>query len=359
RLPHFDFVAFWSAGRAVAYGLSPYDAQAMAMLQAPAGYDESFFSPFYYPLWTALAFVPFGVLPLHVAGALWQTLNQIALLGSLVAVLLALDWQPGTMPFVALMGSWLAFHPALVAFINSQFSIVILALVSWTLFLLVKEKAGMAGCLLALTIVKPQLGIVIVPALLGTMVLRRQWTGPLSFGATLVLMVGGAQIMEPGWIGGWLDSRAEQVVVGRIVPSLWGLAYDLGAEAWLWVGGAASGFLLLGFVWAWWRCRSVKCLPVVVALAVIVGQAISPFLWTYDQVLLLLPYTVALAVAGQRRWHVAWRAVLGLWAVALPWLLYEATNMRQRSTLNALLPLVLLAVLVTLEWRAIVQGTHN
>jgi hypothetical protein len=357
RMPHFDFVAFWSAGRAVARGLSPYDAQAMAMLQSPAGYDETFFSPYYYPLWTALVFIPFGVLPLNVAAALWQTLNQMALLGSVVAVLVAMDWRPGAMPFAALVCSWVVFHPTLVAFLNSQLSIMILALVCGVLLLLTREQAGVAGCLLALTLIKPQLGIVILPALLGTMVLRRQWVGLLTFSATLVLMVGVSQVVEPGWISDWLNSRAEQVVVGRIVPSLWGLAYDLVPDAWLWVGGAASGLLLLGFIWAWWRCRTVECLPTMLALAVVVGQAVAPFLWTYDQVLLLLPYTVALAASGERRQRIIWRAALGLWAVVLPWILYAVTNVRQRTTVNALLPLALLAILVALEWRTIAQGT--
>jgi len=357
RMPHFDFVAFWSAGRAVARGLSPYDAQTMAMLQSPAGYDESFFSPYYYPMWTALAFVPFGMLPLNVAATLWQTLNQMALLGSVVVVLVALDWRPGAMPFAALVCSWVVFHPTLVAFFNDQLSIVILALVCGALFLLTKEQAGVAGCLLALTLIKPQLGIVIVPALLGTMILRRQWIGLLTFGATLALMAGVSQVIEPGWIGGWLNARAEQIGVGRIVPSLWGLAHDLVPDAWQWVGGAASGLLLLGFAWAWWRYRAVEYLPTMLALAVSVGQAIAPFLWTYDQVLLLLPYTVALAASGERRQRILWRVALGVWVVVLPWILYAVANIRQRTTTNALLPLALLVILVVLKWRTITQRT--
>lgn len=351
RVPHFDFVAFWSAGRAVARGLSPYDAQVMAVLQSPAGYDESFFSPYYYPLWTALVFVPLGVLPLRIAAALWQTLNQMALLGSMMALLVVMDWRLGAMSFAALVCSWVVFHPTLVAFLNGQLSIMILALVSGVLFLLTRERAGIAGCLLALTLIKPQLGIVILPALLGTMVFRRQWIGLLAFCVTLGLMAGLAQVVEPEWISGWLASRAEQVVVGRIVPSLWGLAYDLALGAWLWVGGAASGLLLLGFVWAWWHCRAVEGLPTMLALAVVVGQAIVPFLWTYDQVLLLLPYTMALASSGERRQRIAWQVALGLWAVVLPWILYAVANIRQRVTANALLPLALLVLLVVLKWR--------
>ncbi len=188
--------------------------------------------------------------------------------------------------------------------------------------------------------------------------LRRQWTGLLAFVAMLVLMAGMAQVIEPGWFKVWIDSRAAQMVVGRIVPSLWGLAYELVPEGWLWVGGAASSLLLLGFVWVWWRCRALEHLPTVLALAVIVGQAIAPFLWTYDQVLLLLPYTVALVASGARRQRIVWWTALGLWAVVFPWVLYVISNIRQRTTVNALLSLALLLILVALKWPTIRQGDN-
>jgi len=355
-VPHFDFVAFWSAGRAVARGRSPYDAKVMADLQAPAGYSGDFYSPFYYPLWTGLFFVPLGLLSLRWAAAAWLTLNQVMLLAALGLVALGTRWRLGPLALGLLTVTSLVFHPTLVAFLDGQLSILMLFLLSATYYLL-EVDAGNAvrlapGGLLALTAVKPQLAFVTVPVLLAYLAFRRRWRGVAGFVVVFVTMAAASWLVAPGWVGDWLGERRQQMAVSRIVPSVWGLAHDVSPDFGPTLAGIVCAALLIWLGVLWWRERHADHLALLLALTVVVGQLVAPFLWVYDQTLLLFPFLVGMAHVARRQGRVAWWSALCLWAVVLPYILYALANFRNRATANALLPLILLGILTGSSWHA-------
>jgi hypothetical protein len=358
---HFDFVALWSAGRALAQGLSPYDADATAAIQSPAGYSRDFYSPFYYPLWTALLFVPLGLLPLPWAATAWLTANQVMLLAALWSIARGMGWQP-SLPLLGLTTlCCVVFHPLLVTFLDGQLAILVLLLLSVVYNLLHMEDriaTGLAaGALLALTMVKPQLALTIIPALLASLAVRRRWAGIAGFALLVAAMVGASRLLIPGWFGDWTRDRAHHVRSSRAVPSLWGVAYDLLPRYGLALAGMACVALLAWLVTLWWRHRQDDQAGLVLAITVIVGQLVSPYLWVYDQALLLFAFIVGMACLQARPGRTIWRAILCGWAVALPYLLYVWANLRGRATGNALLPLALAGVLLSMSWRQLYPPT--
>src|SRR5258708_2909408 len=76
-----DFICFWNRARSLEQGLDPYDeaiwSPAIAALyEAPPGTVKTPPCPgrYAYPLWTAMAMVPFGLLPLVAASVAWMVL---------------------------------------------------------------------------------------------------------------------------------------------------------------------------------------------------------------------------------------------------------------------------------------------
>ena len=354
--PHFDFVAFWSAGRAVGRGLNPYDRQVLVEMQKPVGYRPGFCSLFYYPLWTGAFFAPLGLLPFRWAAAVWQTLNQVMLLAAIGLAFAGLDWRPSPRQLLLIIALCLLYHPTMVAFLDGQISILILLILTASFYLLqpqgnrVAEAA--AGGLLALTLLKPQLVFLVLPVILIHLLLRRRWAGVLGFAGTFAVMLNVTWLLSPGWIGSWLSDRGEQMVSSQLVPSVWGVAHDLWPSGWLFLGGAACIVLLAWLGTVWRRCHRSHSLGGLITMAIVVGQLVAPFMWVYDQVLLLLPLMAAFAWSEAHPRQGVWWTVLGLWAVGLPGALYVLANVRGRATANALLPFVLMCLLAFLFRRS-------
>ena len=80
-----DFICYWTAGKILASGGSPYDVGLQTRVQQEHGWDRETtgrgtyeFLPYYYPPWFGLLFVPF--LPLGYGGArfAWWTSTRFA-----------------------------------------------------------------------------------------------------------------------------------------------------------------------------------------------------------------------------------------------------------------------------------------
>jgi hypothetical protein len=354
--PHFDFVAFWSAGKAVGRGLDPYDRQVLVEMQRPVGYRPGFCSLFYYPLWTGALFAPLGLLPFRWAAAVWQALNQVMLLAAIGLALAGLDWRPSPRELLLIVSLCLLYHPTLVAFLDGQISILVLLILTASFYLLHRQEnrvaEAAAGGLLALTLLKPQLVFLVLPVTLFSLLLRRRWAAVLGFVGMFAAMFGFSWVLSPGWTTSWLADRGEQMVSSQLVPSVWGVAHDLWPSGWLFLGGLASIVLLAWLGYVWRRCRHSQSLEGLFTFTVVVGQLVAPFMWVYDQVLLILPLMAAFAWSETRPRRVAWWTVLGLWTVVLPGMLYVLANVRGRATANALLPFVLLCLLAFLLQRS-------
>ena len=85
-----DFHCFWAAGRIVASGGDPYDAQQFvpAILTIPPSEARALNrcgQRLSYPPWAAIALAPFGAIPLPVAATLWASL-------AVMATVLGINW---------------------------------------------------------------------------------------------------------------------------------------------------------------------------------------------------------------------------------------------------------------------------
>src|SRR5207248_999774 len=212
-----DFHCFWNSGRFVIDGADPYDttrwtaATAGLFPDGNGGFRTATCpSRFAYPLWTAMAFAPLGLLPEGVAAALWAALLLVGAIGGLVLVWRAAGGPPGSLPTYVLVVA--SSQPFWFTIITLQLGGVLLGLLG---VLTAASRLGRpvpAGLALAALAVKPHVTWAVLPAVAVRAVRRREWrlltgaTGLAAFGTALSLAI--APSWPASWLGDVLTTRA-------------------------------------------------------------------------------------------------------------------------------------------------------
>jgi hypothetical protein len=250
-----DFPVYWAAARvAVEHGAAAiYSPDFMAPLEAVARPHEPY-TPWAYPPTFLLLIVPFGLLPFGMALASFLAVTIAMYACSIRAITGPLE-----------IPSWryaLAFPALFVVVAFGQNSFLTVSIAGAALFLLPKRPV-VAGALIALLSIKPQLGI-LFPAVL---ICGRQWRALLSatafallFSAAAVLMFGPTTVVAflhalTAFKHDWLEQNTGDIwfvltsVYGaaRIHGATSAVAYGIhtvvmlpaiGAVAWLWMDNA-------------------------------------------------------------------------------------------------------------------------
>ena len=186
-----DFVHFYCAARMVSEGAGHrlYDFQLQEQFQAR--YAGRVGTYFVHPPFEALIYLPFTLLPLSSAYALWSGLNAALLVLSARLLqrlaLRNLDWR-------AVSLACLSFVPALVTLLQGQDSILQLLLFTAAFAGLRRQKEFLAGCLLAGGLFKFQLALPLFLMVLPGRT-RRFVAGFAAVGGLLVL----ASVAVSGW----------------------------------------------------------------------------------------------------------------------------------------------------------------
>jgi hypothetical protein len=273
RIGDDDFGVFFAGAAAIAGRHSPYDGD------------------FVSPPWFALALVPFTLLPLPAARAIWLGLNLGLLLvaSALASRLVGLEWP---IRRVFLVGALTGLIPAVEFGLHlGQNSLLVWVLVLAALLFAADGWFAPTGMLLSLALLKPHIVWLFA---LGTAVLAwRQRSLRTLLGAsalTLVVLAAASGVVAP-------DSYADLLSLRPRTWDYWGstlalpafLAWLSGAQ-WLGVllylpaallGGAAVARL--------WDRRAPQSLPYAASLTACATLALAPYAYSYDAVLLNLP----------------------------------------------------------------------
>jgi hypothetical protein len=137
-----------------------YDLQLLHQFEAANHLDG--LAPFQHPPPVAWLAVPFLLLPLRWAALVWQALLLVALIAGAV-----LSSPPRRWDRALILLSVAGFQPVLFALGYGTMSPIVFLLLIGTLLALEAEKHVVAGVLLGLTALKPQLTLLVVPVLLG------------------------------------------------------------------------------------------------------------------------------------------------------------------------------------------------
>jgi hypothetical protein len=251
-----DYICYWTAGKLLVAGESPYNVTRQTEIQHEYGWDKdknglgSFdFLPFYYPPWFAMlcaALVPAG----YSGGRIvWFVLNADLIL---VTTYLLRRTVPGLPPSIPLV-SVPIFIFSLVTVILGQTTPLVLLLVVVDWWLLDSRRDLAAGSVLAWLTIKPQLTALLLVVVLIWAARRRRWGVLLGFGATMAILGLLSSLLIPGWLGQLLAAPRQTPPPTEFFP---------------WIG--TTWFLLLKSLrlssWSLWSLYALVAVPLLVAV---------------------------------------------------------------------------------------------
>lgn len=363
-----DFLCYWTTGRLVVEGRSPYDPEGQARIQREYGWDREeegrgvlSFLPYYYPPWFAMACAALVPLGFGAAKTAWFFLNTWLLLGSGVLLREAVPGVPRLIPVVLVPLFFLSVQSLLLG----QTTIIILYLIAWAWRLLESGRDRAAGAVLAGLVSKPQLTAVLLLGILIWAVRRRRWGVVGGFcltGAALGLM--GALIV-PTWPIEMLKAMRRTpppTVYFPWIGASWLLVLrTLGLRSW--ALGAAYLAAAVPLLVAILRAALDRTRPLrdTIALGLLAAFFIAPYARHYDFPVLLIPLLVLLDNRLPERSGTALLMAL----VLLPYLqflllakyqhLYTTTNFYMEST-YFWIPVVLTVAWFATEARNVTPG---
>ena len=350
-----DFFTFWLAGHLVMQGGNPY-----SPMQWVAGHHQFGVTwipnqAYVYPLPLALLFAPLGLLSLYQAYIVWVAFTIMMILVSLAILMKALA-GPFRLAIPILTGI-VIFRPTTLTLVTGQISGWLLLLLAITAYLWEKGKWEWGSLLLPILMLKPNLGAPLV-FLLGFWLLLQK-----RYKSMLVMVLMGLLLFCIGFLQNhqWLslywsigNTKLAQTFGGS--PTVWGLGALISHNQntiTLIIGCLAGLAILFGFFRAILRAGDTLRPVSVLALAVCVTLLVTPYTWTYDQVLLILPISAVILAMDQmgRRFWLAASVFLAIDMFVVVLLFFDV--MLNVEILNSLIPLVVFGLCLRWLTRAV------
>ncbi len=294
-----DFFSFWYAGHSVLTGNDPYNESYWVNERSQFGAVWVSDATFLYPLPLAVLLVPLGLFPLLWAYTLWVALSLVLALLSGLMILSVRDGLQRKAYAIPILLALPLFRPLLVALHNGQISAALLFALA--LFVLLWERGlwFLGGIALAILALKPGIGLPFLVLMGGWAFRSRKRSGVAGLAAGLVGLCIIGLAKDPWWV-----MRFQAIGSGKMFSALgfsatlWGiagLACHQAKTCTLLAGGTISLILVSACV-LFLLFRGDRLAPIAVAsLGVVVVLLVTPYLWPYDQTLLILPIIFAVS----------------------------------------------------------------
>lgn len=353
-----DFYSRWKGAQLFwLEGMDPYSPEAGEAIQvgmygraAQPGEDQVLFV---YPFYTAFLLIPLVGLSYDWAQAVWLVVVMFSLIGGVVLCLRLVNWQmPPWLLGVTLLWA-VVFYNSARTIILGQFAALIFLWLAASLWALQQERDGMAGVLLALTTIKPQMVFLLIPALLLWAVGQRRWRFVAGFAAMMAGLAGLSFWLLPGWLGGFLtqvNAYPGYTSTGSPIWVLTGFYFPrLGRPVELGLSALVVGYWLVEL----WRGRRETAVSaeflLLIGLTLLVSNLIVVRTATTNYVVLYIPLFWGLKQVADHWPRGKWlAAAFFLISTAGAWLLFLVTIEGDlEHPVNYLpLPILLLAMLV-------------
>ena len=299
-----NFFVFWISGNIISNGGNPYDPETWSEGHRLNGFGEPAESIFLYPMPLAVFMAPLGLITFAQAFVAWKFISQ-ALIGISVYILLR-TWQTTSHRrlFIPLVFCFLYYGPVLLTMRTGSIGPLTLLIVVASIYLIQKERSLFAGLLLAFTMFKPPQGLIIL-LLIGIWSLARgDWKiiQGILLGGVILWIVGAA--IDLNWVGKFLHSGA--AAFDRRLgfqSNVWSFSnlvcrknmvcgYILGGASFITLVGS-SGFYL-------WKKKSQLTAWDALNLIIPIGFVSTVYLWSYDQILYIVPSVWILGTLVQK-----------------------------------------------------------
>lgn len=288
-----DFSQYWAGARVYVTGGDPYDPATWPGRVQQLGGQDSATPVFLYPPWVLFVLAPLGFVDLPAAASIWI---GSTLIFAAVGLFLILDLRVRDLPLAhtlvafALVGS----QPGIVNFYSGQWSFFLIGALSLAALCAAQGRQSLAALFGSVMLIKPQLFLVAAPMLLRIAVARGQRRLAITLVALGAAAALASAIVFPRWWEPWSGVPAERL--GNIrAASLPNALRDVFGDAGL-ITAVAALLVLIALAFAF-SPRSDAAWPVWIG----VSLNAAPYVFVYDQVILLVPLALAAGIIGRDR----------------------------------------------------------
>jgi Glycosyltransferase family 87 len=299
-----DFFTFWLAGYMNWAGENPYSAE--QWLNEHHHFAATWIpNPIFpYPLPLATLLAPLGLLRLDQAYAIWMALTFVLVV---IAAFLVLYWWPNDRlkHYVGpVMAGLLLFRPVWITVRDGQLGGLLLFLLALTACLWEDGRWLTGGLAIAFVVLKPTLGLPIASLITIWLLATQRWRAVAGMAASGVCLFLLGLVRDPSWVVEFLSiGRSKLVSTFGYSPSLWGIAGTIcrhDGRCSLLIGGLLAAVLIVATALFLIDARARLSPLAVVSLSVVVVVLVTPYIWAYDQVLLVLPILLVICVLVRR-----------------------------------------------------------
>jgi Glycosyltransferase family 87 len=278
-----DFLLRWQGTRSFLEGLNPYSREATDRVEINWLYGHraepnQYPGDFVYPFYTVFLVAPLAILPYELASAIWLVLLGACVVASFALLADKFQWNPPRWLLAVGMVWSLILYPETRGMFLGQPGLLVCCLELITLWALAKNLDILAGVLLAISTMKPTVGIFIIPFLLLWVLVYRRWRFVGSFVALSAIMVLASFVFLPSWLGDWLAQVSRYPSYTEIGSPVWIVTNvylpSLGRTGELMI----TALLVALMLWAWWRVlwqRSAEMFDWTVAITFTVTHLVA------------------------------------------------------------------------------------
>ena len=310
---HSDFSAIYNTDLALVHGVPIYDISAVESLAVKASGippEKFFLARFPYPPWYALSTFYLGLLPAKAAATLWFELNLVMLFFSIW--FLTDGWSPRlrliTFPLA------LFFLPVLGALSVGQYDFPVLLGTSMLIYSLRKENVVLTILGAVLLTFKPHIGALILLSALIYLILRgdnfgrRALRSILIAGVFLCIL---SFIADPAWPVSYPTMLLNYQNEGNVTACSECASLPVWLSRWLFDGSLVKAAVIAGvlliilvLLFSSIRVALLKSPALLLTSALVTTLLVSPYLYNYDFILLLIPFAILINLSKELISHI-------------------------------------------------------
>ncbi len=281
-----DFIQYWSAAAILIDGRDPYDPGLLLDVQRDLGRTQPQPLRMWNPPWLLIVLLPVLSFDFGLSTGLWLTLNLGIILFSGTLIWRYFGGPTGSGLTLAWITS-VSFFPFLLCWGVGQTSCLILLGVVLFLWSEKLESSWLGAAGLILVSTKPQNAYLFCLLVAVLVVRERNWKLPAASAVLLGVATGTLTLLRPPWVADYLRAL-ERPPLYWATPTVGGILreyFSIQSSAVQYLPPLVTAFVALLLISRGskvvWRSN--------ISLVLLVSSLTSPFGWSYDQVLLLLP----------------------------------------------------------------------
>ena len=290
-------------------GIDPYSQTATEAIQRDMydgrlAYETEDQVLFVYPFYVVFFLRPLINIQYSWVQAIWLVLVQFSLVAAVILNLKLFEWKmPPWLLAITLLWA-VIFYNSTRTIILGQFAGLLYLWIVGTLLALKYEHDVLAGVLLSLTTIKPQMSYLLIPALLIWALGQKRWRFIISSFVAMLLLVGASFLLQPNWLFSFIDQVLNYpgyTITGSPLWVITGYYFSqLGKPVeYLMIAG-----LLIYLFWNWRWLPKIKAdsdlFLFIIGLTLIVTNMIVIRTATTNYIIMYIPLFMLLHAVSQR-----------------------------------------------------------